>query len=471
MRITLFASLSVFVMLSLILMWSFQLFMLDTFYYQSVRGRISSAATQIAAAYDKDHESFSKSATAAGLNNDFCIFAFNASGNPVAKVHSDAGCIIHAVNGEALTAMYDKALQNGGEHIERASLAGFAQGKNNNPLSYRKYSLRDRVLYVSVRESDKGPIIIIIDAAVSPGNVIKGALLTQHIIITIIMVLVTAVVSNTIAKKLSQPIADVNKAAKRLTVGEYDVEFTGDGYREIYELSDTLNHTAKELKKTELMQKELIANISHDLRTPLTLITGYCEMMRDIEGENNPENMQVVLDETARLSSLVNDLVDLSKYQSGNESFEKESIDMDALLIETVDRYRKLMQGKDYTFIYESVGQTYAMCDQKRILQVIYNLINNAINYAGDDKTVILKLLTTAEGRVRIEVIDHGMGIAKEDLPMIFDRYYKVDKVHKRAVTGTGLGLSIVKEILEKHGAVYGVQSELGEGSIFYFEL
>ncbi len=472
MRIKLFATLIVFVLCSLILMWGFQIFMLDTFYYQTTKSRMNSAASQIEIAYGDGYKEFTQSVTAIGLNNDFCIYAFNGRGEPVAKVNSDTGCIIHAVNGEALTALYEKALENGGEYFERATLSGF-KGRQKSSLSFGnpKYNVRDRILHVSVRNTENGVLIIILDAAISPANVIKGALGAQLIIITVIMVIIAALVSNALAKKLSRPIADVNRAAKQLTIGEYDVEFTAEGYREIYELSDTLNHTANELKKTELMQKELIANISHDLRTPLTLITGYCEMMRDIEGENTPENMQVVLDETARLSSLVNDLIDLSKYQNNGEKFELESVDMDYLLIETLDRYKKLMQGKDYTFVYESVGPTFVMCDKKRILQVIYNLINNAINYAGDDKTVILKLLKTESGKTRVEVIDHGAGIAKEDLPLIFDRYYKVDKVHKRAVTGTGLGLSIVKGILQNHGAAYGVQSELGKGSVFYFEL
>ena len=129
------------------------------------------------------------------------------------------------------------------------------------------------------------------------------------------------------------------------------------------------------------------------------------------------------------------------------------------------------MEGKGYTFVYESAGPTYALCDTKRILQVIYNLVSNAVNYAGEDKTVILRLTDGENGRKRVEIIDHGDGIAKEDLPLVFDRYYKVDKTHSRAVTGTGLGLSIVKNILEGHGAIYGVQRELGKGSIFYFEL
>lgn len=472
MRSKLFTVLIIFVALSLILLWGFQVFMLDSFYYELTKSRMSDSAEQIEELYESDDENFTQNLSAISLNNDFCVYIFDGSGDAIAKIHSENGCIIHVINGESLTSLYKTAVANGGEYFEIASLSAFKDnGETAKKHLHSRYILRDRIVFTSVKNTAKGDLIIILDAATVPINIIKGVLIVQLLITSIIMTLVAASISNWLAKKLSRPIIEVNRAAKKLTEGEYDVKFTGEGYREIYELSDTLNQTAKELKKTDMMQKELIANISHDLRTPLTLITGYCEMMRDIEGENNPENMQVVIDETARLSSLVNDLIDLSKYQSGSEEFEKESVDMDFLLLETVDRYKKLMQGKDYLFVYESVGPTFAMCDKKRILQVIYNLINNAINYCGDDKTVIIKLSTTDAGKVRVEVIDHGAGIAKEDLPLIFDRYYKVDKVHRRAVTGTGLGLSIVKNILEKHDAVYGVQSELGKGSVFYFEL
>ena len=472
MRSKLFIVFIVFVVVALILLWGFQILMLDSFYYRLTKSRMTASAEQIAALYETDDENFTQNLSAISLNNDFCVYIFDETGSSVAKIHSENGCIIHVINGEALTNLYKTALENGGEYFEIASLSMFKNDSESaKPMMYAKYSLRDRIVYASIKGTAKGDLIIILDAATAPLSIIKGVLIVQLLITSITMTILAACISNWLAKRLSQPIAQVNRAAKKLTEGEYDVKFEGGDYREICELSDTLNQTAKELKKTDMMQKELIANISHDLRTPLTLITGYCEMMRDIEGENTPENMQVVLDETARLSSLVSDLIDLSKYQNGSEKFEKESVDMDYLLLETVDRYKKLMQGKDYTFVYESVGPTFAMCDKKRILQVIYNLINNAINYCGDDKTVIIKLSTTSEGKVRVEVIDHGAGIAKEDLPLIFDRYYKVDKVHRRAVTGTGLGLSIVKGILEKHGAVYGVQSELGAGRIFYFEL
>ena len=472
MRIKLFSALISFVIISLLLLWAFQFFMMDTMYYQLTRNRMVGTGEQIEMLYSQNDPKFSHNVSALALNNDFCIYVFDESGAPLTNAHPHSGCIIHSINSEKLTELYYSAIENGGEYFHRANMKGFQKAPTGkNVFSAGKYAVRDRILNISVKNTPNGVLIMMFDAAITPVTVIKSMLALQLVFTTIIMVLVAGIVANMLAKKLSKPISDVNRAAKRLTAGEYDVNFSGESFREIYELSDTLNQTAKDLKKTDELQKELIANISHDLRTPLTLITGYCEMMRDIEGENNAENMQVVIDETARLSSLVNDLVDLSKYQSGSEKLAFEKVDMDFLLFETVERYRKLMQDKEYVFVYESIGPTLVNCDKKRILQVIYNLINNAINYSGDDNTIIITLINKENGKVRVEVTDHGEGISKEDLPHIFDRYYKVDKVHKRAVTGTGLGLSIVKGILEKHSANYGVRSEVGVGSTFYFEI
>lgn len=472
MRIKLFSNLLIFLLVMLVLLWSLQVFLLDVFFFQVTKSRMTDAAVQIEELYEEKTKDFSKGIRFLALNNEFCVSVFDKNGFLIAQADVGGGCIIHNTSDRTLNDLYRKALEEGGEYFHRAGLGGFNQGDPRDPFDVRdRYNVRDRILHVSVRDTDAGQLILLFDGACSPVGIIKRVMNVQLGIVTVFLTIFAALLANTLAKKLSRPISDVNRAAKRLVAGEYDVQFTGDGYREIYELSETLTHTAKDLKRTEQMQKELIANISHDLRTPLTLITGYCEMMRDIEGENTPENMQVVLDETARLSSLVNDLIELSKYENAEQKYEMENVNLDLLLSNTVDRYRKLMEGKGYTFVYESVGPTYALCDTKRILQVIYNLVSNAVNYAGEDKTVILRLTDGENGRKRVEIIDHGEGIAKEDLPLVFDRYYKVDKTHSRAVTGTGLGLSIVKNILEGHGAIYGVQSELGKGSIFYFEL
>lgn len=469
MRVKLFVNIIVFVLFAIFLLWGLQLFLLDSFYFQLAKNRMSDAAYKITEIQKDGYSDFSQQIHSIALNNEFCISVFGADGKLITSADIGGGCMIHNINDKSLNELYKKAVENGGEYFHRAGLREFQSNVKNNYKA--KYTVRDRILFVSITETSQGSMIMLFDAATTPVSITKAVLTVQLVFTTLVLSVLSVLIANIIAKNLSQPIADVNRAAKKLTHGEYDVNFTGNGYREIYELSETLNRTADDLKRTDQMKSDLIANISHDLRTPLTLITGYCEMMRDIDGENTPENMQVVIDEATRMSSLVKDLIDLSKYESGAVKLEKENVDIDYLIIETVERYRKLMSDGGYTFEYESVGPTFVQCDKKRILQVIYNLINNAVNYGGEDKRVVVRLCEGENGRKRVEVIDHGAGIAKEDLPYIFDRYYKVDKVHNRAVSSTGIGLSIVKNILENHGAVYGVQSETGKGSIFYFEL
>ena len=253
-------------------------------------------------------------------------------------------------------------------------------------------------------------------------------------------------------------------------VQKFCLKYAGGGFREAKDLADTLNYASEELSRSDKMQKELLANISHDLRTPLTMISGYGEVMRDVPGENTPENIQIIIDESTRLSELVNDLLDLSKIQTESVKFEKTRVDLTDAIESTLVRYNKLMERDGFTIEFFSDGNAFVEADKIRMLQVIYNLTNNALNYSGEDKYVCVKQEVN-DGKVRISITDHGDGIAPEDIAMIWDRYYKVDRVHKRAVVGTGLGLSIVKGILEAHGATYGVESALGYGSTFWFEL
>jgi len=284
------------------------------------------------------------------------------------------------------------------------------------------------------------------------------------------MILMAFVFAAIISKMITKPLVKMNDAAKKLAEGNYEADFSGKGYREINELAMTLNYASRELAKTDNLQKELISNISHDLRTPLTMIKGYSEVIRDIPGENTPENIQVIIDETTRLSELVNDMLDLSRIQSGTRKPEYETFSITDTVRDTLTRYEKLIMQDGYKIDFIADGDASVVADRGMILQVVYNLINNAINYTGEDKQVSVTQ-TITEATVKISVSDTGEGITEKDLSQIWDRYYRVDKMHKRATIGTGLGLSIVKEILEVHSAAFGVDSELGCGSTFWFEL
>ena len=328
------------------------------------------------------------------------------------------------------------------------------------------------LIYVRLAGKDENGAsthMIVLNTNLDPPYLTKIAMYSLMVVITVVTLAIYTGVAFIISRSISAPIESMSKKAKSISLYDYDVTFDEKGPQEIRELAEALNASTQELKKLSATQKELIANISHDLRTPLTMISGYSEVMRDFPDEVTPENMQIIIDETARLNSLVNDLLTVSKLQSGTQSIDVKEISITKAILDTVKRYEKLLEHKDYTIKFEYDCEVFVLADETRLLQVVYNLINNAINYTGDDKTVTVKQ-EVSDGVVRISVIDTGEGISEENLPLIWDRYYKVDKVHKRAVLGTGLGLSIVKNILLLHGSRFGVSSEVGTGSIFWFE-
>ena len=197
------------------------------------------------------------------------------------------------------------------------------------------------------------------------------------------------------------------------------------------------------------------------------MIHGYSEVMRDIPGENTPENVQIIIDEAERLNLLVNDLLDISKLESGKMELNKEKFNLTKLINDILKRYDKLA---DYKISFEYEKECFVFADELKITQVLYNLINNAITYTGEDKCIYLNQ-EIIKNEVKISVTDTGEGIPQDKLPYIWERYYKISKNHKRASVGTGLGLSIVKNILSLHGGKYGVISNINKGSTFYFTL
>lgn len=313
----------------------------------------------------------------------------------------------------------------------------------------------------------RGEYLVMLSAGVVPVDSTVETLTVQLQCLTVAMIAIGLLLALIISRRLSKPIERINDSAKFLARGQYEIRFPEQGAREVAELSDTLNYAAAELSKVETLRRELIANVSHDLRTPLTMISGYAEVMRDLPGENTPENVQVIIDESNRLTGLVNDMLDLSKLQAGTQTVEPEVYSLTEEIRSVLSRYDKLA---DYTFRFWQDQEVYVYADRLKISQVIYNLINNAINYTGPEKIVYVRQLVEGD-TVRVEITDTGEGIEEEKLPYIWERYYKVDKAHRRAQIGTGLGLSIVKNILDMHRGRYGVMSRVGEGSTFWFEL
>lgn len=349
--------------------------------------------------------------------------------------------------------------------------------KDDFPTPFDRHKMeRESIIYAAhINNSTYGEALLMISAEISPLNATVETLRIQLGYISLIMLILSIGLSFLIAKRVANPIMQLNNSAMELGKGKYDTTFDGTGYKEIRELSDTLTHASSELGKTEALRRELIANVSHDLRTPLTLITGYGEMIRDFPEENTVENMQVIIDESERLTVLVNDMLDLSKMQSGSMKMHITTINLTQVVESIINRIRKLYEPVTYDIVFKYDEEIYVQADSNRISQVIYNLLINAISYSGDDKKIVISQEINHD-IAKIQIKDNGCGIQENELAHVWDRYYKArtgnQKNSSHSQEGSGIGLSIVKSILDQHeSAAFGVESQIGKGSNFWFSL
>lgn len=299
--------------------------------------------------------------------------------------------------------------------------------------------------------------------------VLKG----QLIYLTVIAIVFACTIAYFLSHKITKPILDITQKAKKLGQGTHDIQFEQNGILEIDELAESLNVAQKELSKTDELRRDLLANVSHDLKTPLTMIKAYAEMIRDISYKNDEkreEHLNIIISETDRLNILVNDILSLSKMQADADTLKKETFDITKEIQEIIKKYEIIKETENYIFVIDMPEEAYINADKNKMNQVIYNLINNAINYTGKDKTVTIRV-KEEKGKYNIEISDTGKGIKESDIDLIWDKYYKNEKNHQRNIVGTGIGLSIVKKILEKHDFEYGVNSIKGKGTTFYFKI
>ncbi len=460
-----FLSLILFSAIVVLVVWVFQSFLFGQL-YRSVR---TAEVKKCASVLKKcDPDSLDGECERLGRKYNICVSVFDVSASGetrVAEWHNvmNPVCFIHSYFSDSLVwDLYTEAQATG---QSRKTVKVDVPGEERPSDADNGESM----IFAYLTERDGGETLIVLNTFVRPLASTAATLRIITLIVTGFVIAAAAVLSLILSRRLSRPIVGMSEGAGRLAAGDYGVKFEGGGYREADELADTLNIAASEMGQTDRMRRDLIANVSHDLRTPLTIISGYAEIMRDIPGEMTAENMQTVIDETKTLSTLVNDMLESSKLSDGAVTLRSENFDMGDAVSEAVRRYGALFGPQGYEISSECDGGT-VTADRTRITEVLYNLLNNAVNYTGDDKKIFVRQ-TKRDGKVRVEITDTGDGVPEEELPMIWDRYYKSKEFHRRTGAGTGLGLSIVKNILILHGAEFGVRSRKGDGSTFWFEL
>ena len=344
---------------------------------------------------------------------------------------------------------------------------------NKSKMKYQLLNpvFHNKTLVYALKKNNK---YIFVNTSIEPIDQTITILKDQFIYVTILVFILSFIIAYFISRHISKPIIKINNSAKKLAEKDYNVVFSSSSsIEEIVELEKTLNNARDELCKTEELRTELMANISHDLKTPLTMIKAYAEMSRDLHSNNKKkreENLNIIIEEADRLTLLVNDILTLSKMQQNMEKLNYTSFSLNNLIKDILNRYQIYKETENYNFVLLMDKEVVIVADKKKIEQVIYNLVNNAISYTGSDKKVIVKLIDK-ESSTRVEITDTGKGIDEDELPYIWDKYYRSEKKHKRNVIGTGIGLSIVKEVLILHRYQFGVESKKNKGTTFYFEI
>ncbi len=313
---------------------------------------------------------------------------------------------------------------------------------------------------------------VIVSTNLARTDSIVDIVLSQLKTTSFIVIIIALVVSALLSSWFIQPLTTLSKATKEISKGNYKVQIqipkgTND---EIGQLANDFNIMTKEIESSQQMQKELIASISHDLRTPLTIIRGYAESIRDITGDRpeiRRQQLNTIIDETDRLSKMVNSVLEYARLNRDSQKLNIVQYNMADMCSDIADIYSHKAESEGKDVVYTGPELVYVMADASLMERVMHNFVSNALIHTPPRTAVTIKAQTLDSGKVKISVIDSGDGISEEDQRHLFDKYYRSRKSSGKQ--GTGLGLAIVKTILESHGFEYGVNSEIGKGSEFWF--
>lgn len=299
------------------------------------------------------------------------------------------------------------------------------------------------------------------------------AAVTEALLVSTIAALISAIlVSLFVSRRVVTPIRQMMKASRHIAAGHYRERVKVVSDDELGQLAQSFNQMAAGLEQTEAMRRELIGNVAHELRTPLSTIKGYMEGLMDGVLPPEPATYQQVYREADRLQRLVSDLQELSQVEAGAFELDCQPINMAELIQHTVTRLRPQFEEKRVTLKVDLPAELpQVRADEDRINQVLINLIGNALQYTPSGGTVIVTAAKHPQ-KLWVTISDTGIGIATEHLPHLFTRFYRVDKSRSRAGGGSGIGLTITKHLIEAHGGRIWAESDgVDYGSTFGFAL
>lgn len=316
----------------------------------------------------------------------------------------------------------------------------------------------------------EGKYTIIVSTNLARTESIVSIVSSQLQTASILGILLSVIIATIMSHWFMSPLLKLSAATKEIAKGNYDVKVEIANKDEFGQLAKDFNQMTEEIQHSHELQRDLIANISHDLRTPLTIIKGYAESIKDITGDNKEirdQQLTTIIEETDRLSNMVGSVMEYTKLSQSTYKLNIVQFDIADMCQDIVEmyNYKAVKDGKSIS--YAGPQQIYVFADAALIERVIHNFVSNALVHTPPETRVGVAINVTKEGKVKVSVYDSGSGIKQEDIPHLFDKYYRARKDEGR--TGSGLGLAIVKSILENHNFEYGVESHEGLGTEFWF--
>ncbi len=314
---------------------------------------------------------------------------------------------------------------------------------------------------------------VVIHYPISSIQASSDSLLNISYIMLVILFLLSLIIVIFFTEMVYIPLRKITEATEQYAAGNMHYEFSVDSEDEMGYLAASLNYMANEIARSEDNQKKFVANVSHDFRSPLTSIKGYLEAMLDgtIPPEMHEKYLTIVLNETDRLTKLTNSLLTLNNLNTKGVMLERTDFDINQVIRNVAASFEGTCRQKNVAIELVLVGDyLYVNADMGKIQQVLYNLLDNAIKFSHHDSAIKIEI-TEKRSKIFVSVKDRGIGIPKDALKLIWDRFYKSDLSRGKDKKGTGLGLSITKEIIHAHGEHINVISTEGVGTEFIFSL
>ena len=465
-RTKLWLGMMILVGMIMIILWLFQIVFLDKFYTVLEIGAVKKYAENICTEINKFND-INQLKSEEGILEKLDAYIYKKQ-VAVEIIDSDKEVIYQGTSGN--NGNLPGVMQGTFLEVSQSALNG---EKTRQKVIHPKYGYEFMMIGIPIQNKISGKSALIVTMPMASLDETVVILKGQLIMITGILLVVSLLMSYILSKKIAAPTSKIGRQVDCYAKGEYHIRTRNEGEHEIGKLARQMNSMGEALARNDLLQKELIANVSHELRTPLTLIRGYAETLRDVTG-NDPikreTQLDIIIEESRRLGNIVEDILNLSRLQAGAVTLTVGEFSLKEMLLSMKKHFGIDKNGRKLELVGVETFEEKVRGDENKIRQVLYNLIGNALHHSYNDQTVFVEVISQ-EKKARIEIRDQGQGIAKEDLEHMFERYYKGKRTDGQTSEGTGLGLAIVKSILDMHNVLYGVESEVDEGTVFWFEL